>query len=153
MDIIVREYSNQDYEGLSKLLREAYDANIEEETLKQHYLGETKKIIIAANAITKKTTGCAFVEIQTDYVRPDKVLYITYVAVDEKYRGQGIGRKIIEYIETMGAKLHCNAIELTSANFRTGAHAFYKALGFTIKKTTHFIMDMNPHSTNIYIED
>lgn len=142
MDIIVREYRKQDYEDLSRLLHEAYDTNIEEATLKQYYLGETKKIIIAANAITGKAIGCAFAEIQTDYVRPDKVLYITYVAVDEKHRGLGIGRKIIEYIEMIGAEMHCNAIELTSANFRTGAHAFYKALGFTIKKTTHFIMEI-----------
>ena len=143
MDLIVREYGNQDFEGLSRLLHEAYDATIEEEILKRHYLGETKKIIIAANADFDIPVGCAFAEIQTDYVRPDKILYITYVAVDEQYRGQGIGRKIMDYIEVMGTKLKCNAIELTSANFRTGAHAFYKALGFTIKKTTHFIREIN----------
>ena len=37
----------------------------------------------------------------------------------------------------------CSAVELTSANFREGAHAFYKALGFTIKNTTVFIKETN----------
>ena len=142
MDCVLREYDDKDFEGLSRLLHEAYDATIDEGMLKKHYLSETKKIIIATNPNTGEPVGCAFAEEQTDYIRPDKVLYITYVAVDEKYRGQKIGSKIMEHMETIGIELQCNAIELTSANHRTGAHAFYHTLGFSIKQTTHFIKEI-----------
>lgn len=142
MELIVREYENHDFEGLSKILYEAYNTTIEEETLSQYYIENNKRIIIAANTTTNVPIGCAFIEIQTDYIRPNKILYITYVAVDEQYRGQGIGRKIMEYIKNFGIELQCNAIELTSANYRIGAHAFYKTLGFSIKKTTHFIQEL-----------
>lgn len=37
-------------------------------------------------------------------------------------------------IEDMGRNLGASAIELTSADYRTGAHAFYEALGITKKK-------------------
>lgn len=142
MDCVLREYEDHDFEGLSRLLHEAYGTTIDEVMLQKHYLGETKRIIIAANPVTEEPAGCAFTEEQTDYIRPDKVLYITYVAVDKRYRGQGIGKKIMKYVEDIGTELQCNAIELTSANHRTGAHAFYYALGFSIKQTTHFIMEL-----------
>lgn len=142
MECIIREYNDSDFEGLFRLLHEVYGTNINEEQLKLFYLGAEKKIIIAANAATGEPVGCAFTEVMTDYIRPDKVLFLTYVAVNEQYRGQRIGCRIMKYVEAVGKELQCNAIELTSANYRIGAHAFYKELGYSIKKTTHFIKEI-----------
>lgn len=141
MNCIIREYNKQDYNGLSKLLNTTYGSTIGETELLQHYISKTKRIIVAIDDETKELTGCAFAEEQIDYIRPNKVLYVTYVAVDEQFQGRGIGRQIMNYIEVIGKETRCNAIEFTSADFRTGAHAFYNRLGFSQKKTTHFIKE------------
>ena len=75
-------------------------------------------------------------------MRPSRILYITYVAVDENYRKHGIGRKLLSKVEKICKERACSAIELTSADFRTDARAFYNKLGFTKKKTTLFIKEI-----------
>jgi Acetyltransferases len=53
------------------------------------------------------------------------------VRVDEKFRGQGIGREMMLWaIETARAK-GCISMQLTTNAERADAHRFYKNLGFT----------------------
>jgi len=53
------------------------------------------------------------------------------VRVDEKYRGQGIGREMMLWaIERAKAK-GCISMQLTTNNDRTDAHRFYESLGFS----------------------
>ena len=141
MDICVREYQNSDYAGLKSLLSKVYNSAIDQQTLQDYYITNNRTILIASLE-DNTCVGCAFLEVQQDYIRPNKVLYVTYVAVDEKYRKKGIGRQLFIFIETFCEKKGCLAIELTSADFRTGAHEFYKALGYSRKKTTVFIKEV-----------
>ena len=55
---------------------------------------------------------------------------------------QGIGNQMFEFLIKKAQACQCTAIELTSANYRKGAHAFYKAIGFSPKKTTVFIKEI-----------
>lgn len=55
---------------------------------------------------------------------------VEYVVVDEKWRGQGIGRVLMEYVISRAKDAGCYKIMLTSDKRRTGAHEFYRALGF-----------------------
>jgi GNAT superfamily N-acetyltransferase len=55
---------------------------------------------------------------------------IEYVVVDEKYRGKGIGKTMMEYCMSKAKEAGCYKIMLTSDNRRTEAHDFYKSLGF-----------------------
>ena len=53
------------------------------------------------------------------------------VRVDERYRGQGIGREMMLWaIERAKAK-GCISMQLTTNNDRTDAHRFYANLGFS----------------------
>lgn len=142
MDIIIREYQNTDYSGLIVLLHDVYNSDIKQDVLEEKYLSSSRFILVAVNAL-KQIVGCAFVELQEDYVRPCKIAYVTYVAVDSKVRKQGIGKKLLMSVEQKCRDNGCSAIELTSADFRIGAHAFYSSIGFTHKKTTVFIKEIN----------
>lgn len=142
MNIEVRNYLKQDYTELIILLKKIYNSEIDQVTLENRYLTNTRSILVATTE-NNYVVGCAFVEIQQDYIRPRRILYVTYVAVDEHYRKQGIGRIIFKSIETMAVELEATAIELTSADYRKDAHAFYEALGFSKKKTTLFIKEIN----------
>lgn len=55
---------------------------------------------------------------------------------------QSIGKMLLSKAEEMCLEQGCFAIELTSANFRTGAHAFCERLGYTVKQTNQYIQEI-----------
>lgn len=55
---------------------------------------------------------------------------VEYVVVDEKRRGQGIGKMLMEYVIARSKEAGCYKIMLTSDKRRKRAHKFYRALGF-----------------------
>lgn len=141
MAISIRMYEAKYFYSLKKILKNVYGSNIQQEILEKEYIDNTHNIILAIDELSDSVTGCTFIELQQDFVRPRNSLFVTYVAVDEKYRKHGVGKAIFSFIEEYARENSIDAIELTSANYRTGAHAFYKALGFSEKKTTVFIKD------------
>lgn len=141
MKVIIREYQSEDYTQLIELLNKVYNSEIDQITLENKYLSDYRSILIATDN-DNNVLGCTFTEIQEDFVRPNRILYVTYVAVDEKYRKNGIGRMLMNEAENFCKRYECSAIELTSANFRVEAHSFYESLGFTKKKTTLFIKEV-----------
>lgn len=140
--IEIRKYYSSDYNNLIKLLGVVYGSKINQEVLEKYYVNDKCDILVAIENDSDNLVGCTFIELKEDYIRPERIIYVTYVAVDEKFRHQGIGKKLIDKVEQKCIELNCSAIELTSANYRTGAHAFYENLGFTKKKTTVFIKDL-----------
>ena len=138
----IRKYKSSDYNNLLKLLETVYGSQIDQDTLEKHYVNSNHDILVSVEDGSDVLTGCTFIEIKEDYVRPEKIIYVTYVAVDEKFRHHGIGKMLIDKVEQICHENNCSAIELTSANFRTGAHTFYDRLGFTKKKTTVFIKEV-----------
>lgn len=60
-----------------------------------------------------------------------KRMLIESVRVDSKLRGQGIGKKFMEFAINRAKEKDCLFVQLTTAADRTDAHRFYKDLGFT----------------------
>lgn len=140
---MIREYlGNFDYIDLSRILYTVFESNIDQDTLENYYLGENKHILVAVDD-ANKLQGFALVEFRYDHVRSRKFGYITYLAIDEKYRNHGIGKELLIAVEKLCKDHKCSAIELTSANFRTTAHLFYGKMGFTKKATTVFIKELS----------
>jgi GNAT superfamily N-acetyltransferase len=52
------------------------------------------------------------------------------VRVDEKYRGQGIGKEMMKWVIERAKKENCISMQLTTNSERTDAHRFYENLGF-----------------------
>ena len=142
MKLEIRDYTSNDYNDLSRLLFENYESKIDKDLLEKQYLNKYKRIILAENTDLKEVIGCMFTELQQDFIRPRKIIYVTYLAVDEKYRGLGIGKTLLGKAESMCTENGCEAVELTSADFRIEAHRFYEKVGYTKKKTTLFIKDV-----------
>lgn len=55
---------------------------------------------------------------------------LTGLVVDEGYRGRGIGKRMLEWIEAWLRERGATRITLTSGNQRGEAHKFYRALGY-----------------------
>lgn len=56
--------------------------------------------------------------------------YIENVVTDEKWRGKGVGTKLLQEAVAMAKAQNCYKVFLESGITRTGAHEFYKSLGF-----------------------
>lgn len=56
---------------------------------------------------------------------------LTTLVVDERCRGQGVGRALVETVERLARERVCKRLVVTTALRRTDAHAFYEKLGFT----------------------
>jgi len=53
------------------------------------------------------------------------------VRVDAKYRGQGIGKQLMQWAINRAREENCLLLQLTTNSERSEAHRFYKNLGFT----------------------
>ncbi|HYE28827.1 MAG TPA: GNAT family N-acetyltransferase [Allosphingosinicella sp.] len=62
--------------------------------------------------------------------RPSPVGRITMIAVAERQRRRGVGRALVEAASEQLRKQGCGLIEVTSNADLSGAHAFYRKLGF-----------------------
>ena len=55
---------------------------------------------------------------------------IEYVVIDEKRRGRGIGKLLMEHCRKLAKEAGCYKIMLTSDKRRERAHKFYESLGY-----------------------
>ncbi|MCH9814254.1 MAG: GNAT family N-acetyltransferase [Epsilonproteobacteria bacterium] len=67
------------------------------------------------------------------------MLFISHLFVDESYRGEGLGAKLMLNIEASAQKLGCDLMRLNTFNQKT--NVFYKRLGY--KETTIIRSYMN----------
>ena len=73
--------------------------------------------------------GCAY---ECTYCAPLKD--IKALAVDEKYRGQGLGRMLLGTLEAWAKEEGCAGVRLVSGVDRLGAHSFYLRCGYFVRK-------------------
>ena len=64
------------------------------------------------------------------------------VVVDEKYRGKGLGKKLIQELIKIAKKKKVKKINLTSNPKRVEARKFYESMGFEIYDTGVFRMTL-----------
>ena len=55
---------------------------------------------------------------------------IMAMIVEHDHRGGGTGRALVAALEAFLCQQGCTRVMVTSANRRTGAHAFYESLGY-----------------------
>lgn len=68
--------------------------------------------------------------------------WIEDVVVDENYRGKGLGKYIVQYAIEFSKKLGANTLMLTSSPKRIAANELYKSLGFILKETNTYRMQL-----------
>jgi GNAT superfamily N-acetyltransferase len=59
---------------------------------------------------------------------------IACLIVDEAWRDRGVGRTLVEAVETWAREQNCEVAEVTSGNQRLDAHRFYEGLGYAEKR-------------------
>lgn len=135
MDIIMRKAKVEDIPGLDEVMQVISDGPGDRdkmaELIAKIAADKEKYLLVAVNEgsgeIVGSLLGVVFEDICGD-CRP--ILLVENVAVLERYQGRGVGRMMFEEIERWGREMDCHYEMLVSGMSRTGAHKFYKAIGF-----------------------
>lgn len=110
--------------------------NREENFILQPYqrflLLKDNELVIGASLITEKY----------DPIKKVKTMYLDYVCISDKYRGKGLGEKLMLEIIKIAKEENFNRIQLTSSKKRVCARNLYQKLGMKIVDTDIFVKEL-----------
>jgi ribosomal protein S18 acetylase RimI-like enzyme len=86
-------------------------------------------VLMCAELDDKIIGFCAYA-IVNNLWQEGQIAYVYAMVVDEKYRGQGIGSRLIQEVIEGSKQRGLKRVELDSGFPREKAHAFYEQLGF-----------------------
>lgn len=67
----------------------------------------------------------------------DTMAEVGGLVVDERFRGQGVGKLLMQRVESWASARDMKSVYLRSNIIRKSTHAFYKSLGYEMIKTQH----------------
>lgn len=131
--IIVRRANKQDIENLLPLMMQlGYPTNLDIFKKRFNLFLNLDGYGIGLACLKDQIIGFAAWSKSTIFVIDKIRIHIEALIVHEHYRGQGIGKKLIEFIEEFAKQFSPVVIDLTSGIRRAkdGSHDFYKNLGY-----------------------
>ncbi|MDD6244330.1 MAG: GNAT family N-acetyltransferase [bacterium] len=132
MNVLIREYKNNDKLSLNNLLNEHYQGiNIDS-------LENSKTALSLVAVSDDKVVGHLHIDIINDEFRNIRFGYISYVCVASEYQNKGIGTLLMKEIDKIASKENLTYYELTSRASRQAAHHLYLKNGFVIRESTIF---------------
>ena len=126
---MLREYNDNDFSVVKKIIDNSFNMNIE----KIYNSSNVESLVYEDNG---KVVGYLNITKDFDVVRNNMYAWINFVCVDPDCRGQGIGKKMMIFaIERCN---DCKLIRLTSNPKKEVANKMYLELGFEIYGTNLF---------------
>ena len=135
---MIREINISDAKDIQKICKTSlgYDVDIStvENQIKKLSCDNKNHILaVYEDENTKKVIGFVHAQVY-ESVYSDTGLNILGLAVDPDFRGNGVGKKLIGYIEKYAMDNGISFIRLNSANHRVEAHKFYENIGYNCDK-------------------
>ena len=119
----IRYCQKEDLEAIYKLICELEECNLNHEQFALVYENKLND---------EKSHYLVFVSVNIDYQlhHENKVATIEELVIDNSYRGNGIGRLLVDFSTKLALEHQCEVIELTSNFKRIEAHQFYQKNDF-----------------------
>ena len=147
----LRELNEKDLESLIKLYEQLDGANgdFTAEDARKIWKAEiegNKKIKYFGVVDNGKVISTCYCMIIPNLTRlGSSIAFVENVVTDKEYRGQGLGRKVMEMAIEFARENNCYKVILQSASFRKEAHQFYKNLGFDGESKKAFILKLKDY--------
>ncbi len=133
MDFLVRDCIQQDFTQIIPLLNQLWpNKELNRDRILAVFCRSIcspfDKLLCAEQ--DDKIVGFCALTLLNNFWQEGYIAYLSTMVVDEKDRGQGIGRMLIKKASEYAKSKGCASIELDSAFQRVEAHRFYENLGF-----------------------
>ena len=122
MDIEVREYQEEDLEEVNQILMESFSYG------KGKVQGEEFHELVAV--VDQKIVGYLLLTKVLNPIKDQYYYWVDYVCVSSQYRGNGIGKKLLDMAYSIAKGEGAIYLQLTSSRFRTSAQKLYDKCGF-----------------------
>lgn len=133
MEIIFRNAKAEDFDNVFALFGQLWPGKeLHKNKLKEVFdrgLQSELDAYFCAEADNKVIGFCAML-IENNFWQEGQIAYVYAMIVDESFRGQGIGKKLLEEAFQTAKNRKCKKIELDSGFPREKAHKFYESIGF-----------------------
>lgn len=145
METIIESPKLEDWKRVNELARQVHKIHVNwrpdlfidvDEVIVQkdfEVMIQNKEIFVAK--VDEKIVGYIMFNIKeknSAHMRYRKQLSIEAICVDEKNRGKGIGRSLLEYAKTMAKEKNCTDMHLTVNEENKKAIQLYEKLGFKV---------------------
>ncbi|MCM3700567.1 GNAT family N-acetyltransferase [Paenibacillus macerans] len=134
MQYIIRRAELRDIEYLSDLFHDFIGKDFNKDKMKKQLktINENSNYFVAVADNSNKVIGTAMGVICYDLVGEcGTFMLVENVVVAPDYQGYGVGKALMNCIESFGADNQCKYVILVSESGREGSHEFYKAIGYT----------------------
>jgi GNAT superfamily N-acetyltransferase len=138
--ILIRNSTPEDLDVVFSLLQQLWpDRQLNKELLGKAFLKsfEIEGHIIRLACTGTEVIGLCALSLRNNLYAQGLLANIDELVIDEKYRGKGIGKLMMDDVTLIASKNNCAFLELESAFHRVDAHRFYEKEGF--EKTGFFI--------------
>ena len=129
----IRLCTNIDFTSVFELLKQLWPAlllNFEAlQVVYENALKSDKQKLIVG-LIDNKIVGFCSLTITNNLWQAGNLGHIDELVVENSFRRQGIGKKLMDEITKVAKDHHCKRIELDSAFHRKDAHMFYEQSGY-----------------------
>lgn len=145
---MVREITDQDYEGLMKLYMQLHDNPFAEKDcaitkLWNRILNDRDHHIIVAEEDGKIVSSCVCVIIPNLTHGQQPYAFVENVITDEAYRKRGLGTKVLNYAREIAIKENCYKLMLLTGSKSESTLKFYEQAGYNRNDKTAFIQWIN----------
>ncbi len=154
MNIQIRLANKNDYESVIRIMSQVQDMHVEWRPdiykLNENLIPEDvfEKIIENGTFYVAEERGVVVgvLEIVFRHVEsPSHVtrdfIFIDSMAIDEKYRGMGIGHQMFDFLKELKKEKNLDGIELQVNARNSAAYEMYKKYGFTEKSINMELLD------------
>lgn len=146
MEIHIRNAEINDYNAVQTIMKQVQQMHIDWRPDIYKYSETLMPLEIYEQAVNEKTffiaeyegniAGILFIlfrHIESPYHITRNIIYVDSMAVDEKYRGKGIGHAFFDFLKDLRNEKEYDGIELQVNAKNKAAYEMYRNCGFTEK--------------------
>ena len=130
----------EDIPSYKELIKDAFDIKCNTLLLKNSLEEENVRVLAFKEDDT--IVASVMITVNVDPVKGLKIFFLDYVSVLSIYRGNGLGKMLIDLVISLAKKESANFVMLTSSLKRCGARKIYFDKGFKIKDTDLFYKEI-----------